>query len=40
MPKIRLNGVEVALDQAVKNDDIIEVIQGEDGNPADLSFMT
>ena len=38
MPKIRLNGVEASLDHPVKNDDVIEVTQGEDGNPAELSI--
>ena len=38
MPKIRLNGVEAALDHTIKNDDVIEVTQGEDGNPAELSI--
>ncbi|AZV44745.1 cell division protein [Peribacillus asahii] len=35
-PKILLNGVEVALDAAVKNEDIIEVTKGEDGHTAIL----
>ncbi len=38
MPKIRLNGQDVALDHTVKNDDVIELMQGDDGNPADLSI--
>ncbi len=38
MPKIQLNGVEATLDQVVKNEDVIEVIQGEDGQPAQLSI--
>lgn len=37
-PKIRLNGVEVSLDHTVKNEDVIEVTQGEDGKPAVLSI--
>ena len=38
MPIIRLNGAEAALDHTVKNDDVIDVMQGEDGNPANLSI--
>lgn len=38
MPIIKLNGVEASLDDAVKNNDVIEVIQGKDGKPAELSI--
>lgn len=38
MPKIQLNGVEALLDHTVKNGDVIEVTEGEDGKPADLSI--
>lgn len=38
-PKIILNNEEVSLDHTVKNDDIIEVTQGEDGEPAEISIF-
>ncbi len=38
MPKIQLNGNKATLDQIVKNEDVIEVTQGENGQPAQLSI--
>ena len=35
---IQLNGVAASLDTNVKNNDVIEVTQGEDGKPAELSI--
>lgn len=37
-PIILLNGIEVSLDHMVKHDDVIEVLQGKDGSPGELSI--